>query len=115
MWYDTYMCDVVDNVESYVEWVLTEFTPDRIIDDIIDGIYPAVEIYDVKFRASHILKELDKTAYTIFKANEIDRMIEDCKAELKRMPITSGLTLNDFLWDVLPDFYYKLEEIEWRE
>lgn len=105
-----------DEILTYVGDVLLCVIPDSFIDDLIDELYPKTSICGIEFMPSHILKEMDITAWRTFKNEEIDNFCSSCRNDLaaRSGKIEEGETLYGLFGYMFPFEMEMLKEIEWR-
>ncbi|MBW8016195.1 MAG: hypothetical protein FVQ82_08415 [Planctomycetes bacterium] len=79
----------VDGVgaEYGTEWVIDHIIQDRcesvddeaLFDEMLDECYPEIELGCCSWTPSHVMSELDPTAYRIGVQEHIDSLVEDCQ------------------------------------
>jgi len=74
-------------VEYGTEWVIDHIIQDRcesvddeeLFDEMLDECYPEIELGCCSWSPSHVMNELDPTAYRIGVQEHIDSLVEDCQ------------------------------------
>jgi hypothetical protein len=74
-------------VEYGTEWVIDHIIQDRcesiddeaLFDEMLDECYPEIELGCCSWTPSHVMSELDPTAYRIGVQEHIDSLVEDCQ------------------------------------
>ena len=74
-------------VEYGTEWVIDHIIQDRcesiddeaLFDEMLDECYPEIELGCCSWSPSHVMSELDPTAYRIGVQEHIDSLVEDCQ------------------------------------
>lgn len=84
-----YIADNVEleTIEEVVEKILDDMN-DGYFDDYLDEVYGEIEICGVSYYASNVLKEVDETAYNVYKNDYKDSLYSDVYAEVEN--ISSG-------------------------
>lgn len=82
-----YIADNVEmeDIEEVVEKILDDMN-DVYFDDYLDEVYGEIEICGVTYYSSLVLKEVDETAYNVYKNDYKNSLHSDIYAEVDRIP-----------------------------
>lgn len=109
MWIYADTLKEVEDMESKLSlFYRDEGFAEKLVNDLLDGLYPAYEIGGTKFYPSEVVRKLARPLYNQIMEEDIERIITDDLYWLERANPNDGDKLGDF---VVPNIDY----IIWKE
>ena len=109
MWIYADTLKEVEDMESELSsFYRDEVFAEKLVNNLLDELYPAYEIGGTKFYPSEVVRKLARPLYNQIMEEEIERIIAEDLYWLERVNPNDGESLRDF---VAPNIYY----IIWKE